>query len=401
MTRCVPAVVLWCLILTLAIGPALSAPATIDLESVDPAPTTTPPSTIVVPVSPSTIVVPTGTAQWVILPEQGRVRLPDGSTLPLVNGGLPPELLRKLGPLLTPELLPLVNGTVPLTNGTLALTNGSLALVPTPAPDPAAPATPPVDPKAPVTPPATAEAKAPRDPRQPPVTPPADPRTLLPTSQPPVAQGPLTVADFLVRSPEKPVDVKPPAPSPRPEAVKPAPKEPTPKDPAPKEPEPAKPDPKNPTKPERKIPVKLPGKKPMPQPDPAAPRKGDPLVIPEKAKAERDLEFLKGCWKGDRPEYNTKRIVTERFCFDDKGSGTRTINDHTYQRFCSGPSRATFNANGSVQVVSDQAPCVPDSDEWGPAEMRCEGKEGKTPCTWMFPGLGGASQSYVIHLVRD
>lgn len=207
--------------------------------------------------------------------------------------------------------------------------------------------------------------------------------TPVPTTPTPPVKV-LSPADFLVKTPEK-----------KPEP----PKEPE-KKPAPvKEPE-KKPVP--PTKePEKKSePPKEPEKKLPPVKQPKKPAKNDPLMIPEEAKKTGSLDFLEGCWKGTRPEYHTKRIVTERFCFDKRGIGKRTINDPTGGQQCVGPTVADMRKNGSLHMSSESAPCT-SGEEWGAAEMVCTGEGNSTPCTWKFPDINGAQQSYKIHFVRD
>lgn len=185
----------------------------------------------------------------------------------------------------------------------------------------------------------------------------------------------LSPADFLVKTPEK-----------KPEP----PKEPE------KKPVPVK-------EPEKKPvpPAKEPEKKPEPPvKEPKKPAKNDPLMIPEEAKKTGSLEFLEGCWKGTRPEYHTKRIITERFCFDKKGIGKRTINDPQGGQKCVGPTVADMRKNGSLHMSSEKSICI-SGEEWGAAEMICTGEGNSTPCTWKFPDVQGAQQSYKIRFVRD
>jgi hypothetical protein len=132
----------------------------------------------------------------------------------------------------------------------------------------------------------------------------------------------------------------------------------------------------------------------------AKPKPGDPLRIPPDAAKTGDLSFLEGCWRGTRPEYNSKRIINERFCFDKNGSGKRTIEDPRYAGTCTGATKGSFDAQGKLIVTSEQGYCTGGA-VWGPAYMVCQGEGSSTPCYWRFPGAGGASQSYKIPFVRE
>lgn len=151
------------------------------------------------------------------------------------------------------------------------------------------------------------------------------------------------------------------------------------------------------SKPEAKVQPKAePAKKPQ-----GPPVKGEQLMIPEAAKQTGDLSFLEGCWKGERPEYHSKRMITERFCFDDKGVGKRTISDPKYAGTCVGATKAVLNEGGVLQMASEQSYCTA-GDLWGSADMICRGEGNSTPCTWKFKDVGGnAQQAYSIRFVRD
>ena len=170
---------------------------------------------------------------------------------------------------------------------------------------------------------------------------------------------------------------------------------------------------KHPGKAEFEEPQTAPSKQPKPAPptDPKVPppseaeqartkpEPGAPLRIPPDAAETGDLSFLEGCWRGTRPEYNSKRIITERFCFDKNGVGKRTINDPKYAGICTGATKGRFEGSKLV-VTSEQGYCTGGA-AWGPAYMVCEGEGNATPCYWRFPALGGAAQRYKIPLVRE
>jgi hypothetical protein len=135
---------------------------------------------------------------------------------------------------------------------------------------------------------------------------------------------------------------------------------------------------------------------------PQEPRKGDPLRIPEQAKQSGNLDFLEGCWVGTRPEYHTKRIVTERFCFDDKGTGKRFIIDPGVAGQCVGATRALLNQGGVLTMQSDKMYCTNTGENWGASDMTCRGEGEHTPCTWEFRDISGTPrQSYSIRFVRE
>ena len=156
------------------------------------------------------------------------------------------------------------------------------------------------------------------------------------------------------------------------------------------------------TKPEPKqgnVPPKDPKSKP---PQPTKQAKGAPLRIPPNAAKTGDLSFLKGCWRGTRPEYSSKRTITERFCFsDNKGTGKRTIKDPAYAGECYGAAKGSFDAQGRLVVTSERGYCDK-GVQWGQAHMICEGSGNATPCYWNFKDVGsGASQRYKIPFVRE
>ena len=137
-----------------------------------------------------------------------------------------------------------------------------------------------------------------------------------------------------------------------------------------------------------------------PQAEQTKPEPGDPLRIPPGAAQTGDLAFLEGCWRGTRPEYTSKRIITERFCFDKNGNGKRTIEDPQYAGKCTGAAKGKFDAQGRLIVTSEQGYCTQGA-RWGQAHMVCAGEGNSTPCFWRFPDAGGGTQNYKIPLVRE
>ncbi|MDR1658994.1 MAG: hypothetical protein LBR94_01465 [Desulfovibrio sp.] len=136
------------------------------------------------------------------------------------------------------------------------------------------------------------------------------------------------------------------------------------------------------------------------QKEKSSPRKGEALKIPEDAAKNGKLDFLEGCWVGTRPEYGTKRIVKERFCFDKNGVGKRYIYDPGYAGECVGSTKALVNSGGTLRMNSSKMFCT-SGDTWGASEMTCRGEGQQTPCTWVFRDIKNARQSYKIQFVRE
>lgn len=129
-------------------------------------------------------------------------------------------------------------------------------------------------------------------------------------------------------------------------------------------------------------------------------RAGQELRIPPDAAKTGNLDFLEGCWQGTRPEYNTKRIIRECFCFSAGGrSGKRRIFDPGIAGMCVGATRATLSRDGVLSVHSAGAACT-SGDRWGQAEMVCRNSGPRTPCSWVFRDANYGRQAYEIPFVR-
>lgn len=149
-------------------------------------------------------------------------------------------------------------------------------------------------------------------------------------------------------------------------------------------------------------PSERPEKKIAAKPEPRkTPVKGDPLQIPQEAQKTGKVDFMEGCWVGRRPEYHTKRMITERFCFDAKGVGKRMISDPTHAGQCVGAAKATMLPGGVLRILSERGRCT-SGKKWGQADMTCRGEGRNTPCSWVFRDVNsGAHQAYTITFVRD
>lgn len=132
----------------------------------------------------------------------------------------------------------------------------------------------------------------------------------------------------------------------------------------------------------------------------AKPRAGQELRIPPEAAKTGNLDFLEGCWQGTRPEYYTKRIIRECFCFNKGGKGgKRRIFDPAMAGMCVGSTRASLSRDGVLSVYSSGAACT-SGDKWGQAEMVCRNSGPRTPCSWVFRDARNGRQSYEIPFVR-
>lgn len=144
-------------------------------------------------------------------------------------------------------------------------------------------------------------------------------------------------------------------------------------------------------KPEKKTETPAPAKKP---------KTGQELRIPDEAIKSGSLDFLEGCWQGTRPEYYSKRIIKECFCFGAQGkNGKRRVIDPIGHRTCIGATNASLSKSGVLSVTSKGAACD-DGERWGQAEMVCRNSGQKTPCSWVFRDANNGSQSYTIPFVR-
>ncbi len=316
------------------------------------------------------------------------VRLPDGRQTRIIEV-LPGSIRTELGVTLTPE------GVVEGAAETAPVTVLEPA-VPTPETTPetaqaTTPQTPPPPKESPqAVPPATAQAPDQKTP--------APERAELPV--PTVPQGAGTQQTVPAVPEETPrqltiVELLPmtPAPEQRTAETTPAKEKPKP-DPAPA-PEKKKAAPAKEARPKEK-----PAKAPKPKAATKKPAIGEELRIPPEAVRTGNLDFLEGCWQGTRPEYYSKRIIKECFCFGaNGGAGKRRVIDSLGGRMCIGSSRAKLSKDGVLSVTSSGAACT-DGERWGQAEMVCRGTGQRAPCTWVFKDAQGGRQSYEIPFVR-
>jgi len=147
-----------------------------------------------------------------------------------------------------------------------------------------------------------------------------------------------------------------------------------------------------------KQPSKTRPEEPNTQPPPQAeqPKPGDPLRIPPDAAKTGDLAFLEGCWRGNPPEYHSKRIVAVRLCFDKNGIGRMTIEDPKDGQ-CIGAAKGQLSAQGLLHFTTEKAPCTRGS-AYAPTSIKCEGVGNATVC---FVGVKGAKQPQKIPFVRE
>lgn len=127
---------------------------------------------------------------------------------------------------------------------------------------------------------------------------------------------------------------------------------------------------------------------------------GQEMRIPPEAAKTGNLDFLEGCWQGTRPEYFSKRIIRECFCFGANGkNGKRKVFDPQYAGMCIGATRARLSKSGVLSVTSSGAACT-NGERWGQAEMECRNSGPRTPCSWLFRDARNGRQAYEIPFVR-
>ena len=80
------------------------------------------------------------------------------------------------------------------------------------------------------------------------------------------------------------------------------------------------------------------------QPDEKAEAKKDEaLKIPDSAADNKDMSFLKGCWRSETDLVNdTGEKIVGEYCFDSRGKGTRTIYEKNGDK-CTGSATARFS----------------------------------------------------------
>ena len=317
------------------------------------------------------------------------VRLPDGRQTRIIEVR-PDGIATDLGVTLTPE------GTVQGAAETTPVTVVEEAVTPT-APEAATPAlegtlvTPETAlPDTAQTPPEPQGAETAQVPETPKIAVPETPATTAPeqaspaTPASPETPHQLTIVELLPMTPAREEAKKEPAPKAEEKKAPPVKEEKT-KAEKPKTEKPKAETPKEPAKPKeskKKAAV------------------GEELRIPPEAVKTGNLDFLEGCWQGTRPEYYSKRMIKECFCFDvNGGAGKRRVIDSIGGRMCIGSSKAKLSKEGVLSVTSSGAACT-DGERWGQAEMVCKGTGQRAPCTWVFKDAQGGRQSYEIPFVR-
>ncbi|MBD5538474.1 MAG: hypothetical protein HDQ94_00510 [Desulfovibrio sp.] len=309
------------------------------------------------------------------------VRLPDGRQTRILEVR-PDGIITDLGVTLTPE------GTVPGAAETAPVTVVEEAVAPaTPetaviTPETPLPETPQTTPGAPKE--ETAQAPGTPEIAVPEAQTPSAPEQAAPAApvSPEAAPHQLTIVELLPMTPAKEEAKKAPAPKAEEKKAE-----------AAKEEKAEKPKTEKPK-------AEKPKESPKPRESKKKPAIGEELSIPPEAVATGKLDFLEGCWQGTRPEYYSKRMIKECFCFDvNGGAGKRRVIDSLGGRMCIGSSRAKLSKEGVLSVTSSGAACT-DGERWGQAEMVCKGTGQRAPCTWVFKDAQGGRQSYEIPFVR-
>lgn len=115
------------------------------------------------------------------------------------------------------------------------------------------------------------------------------------------------------------------------------------------------------------------------QPDEKAEAKKDEaLKIPDSAADNKDMSFLKGCWRSETDLVNdTGEKIVGEYCFDSRGKGTRTIYEKNGDK-CTGSATARFRGK-SLDIGADYAKCSR-GRRYVPQEIQCTGSGDTTQC---------------------
>ena len=109
--------------------------------------------------------------------------------------------------------------------------------------------------------------------------------------------------------------------------------------------------------------------------------KGDTLEIPDGAREKNDLSFLEGCWYCETGLFSsaTGEPVTVLYCFDDKGRGSRTIQEKRTGGKCQGGVTAQFDSSGKLRIRGGNAKCT-SGGAFVPQTVECQQQGKKAQC---------------------
>ena len=148
-------------------------------------------------------------------------------------------------------------------------------------------------------------------------------------------------------------------------------------------------EPVQPPKPQKPVEPQKPPKaeKPVKPAEPPKPPKrnkvasGDTLEIPDDARKNNDLSFLEGCWYCETGLVNaaTGEPITVLYCFDDKGGGSRTIQEKRTGRTCRGGVTAQFDSSGKLRMRGGMAQCSR-GRPFVPQTVECQQQGKKAEC---------------------
>ena len=138
-----------------------------------------------------------------------------------------------------------------------------------------------------------------------------------------------------------------------------------------------KPAPEPEAKPEEKAETPFFGSDVQPEEDTEA-KKDEALKIPDSAADNKDMSFLKGCWRSETDLVNdTGEKIVGEYCFDSRGKGTRTIYEKNGDK-CTGSATARFSGK-SLDIGADYAKCSR-GRRYVPQEIQCTGSGDTTQC---------------------
>ena len=122
-------------------------------------------------------------------------------------------------------------------------------------------------------------------------------------------------------------------------------------------------------------------RKPAERPKPNQVARGDTLEIPDGAREKNDLSFLEGCWYCETGLFSsaTGEPVTVLYCFDDKGRGSRTIQEKKTGGKCQGGVTAQFDSSGKLRIRGGNAKCT-SGGAFVPQTVECQQQGRKAQC---------------------
>lgn len=123
--------------------------------------------------------------------------------------------------------------------------------------------------------------------------------------------------------------------------------------------------------------------RPPPQRNRRPPQKpSEELKIPEDARQRGDMSFMEGCWNNVTGLFNlkTKEPVVIEYCFGKDGEGEAIVTEQN-GRQCVAPAKASFDAQGRLQLEDMDDLRCPDGTNYNRNRVQCDaGADGQASC---------------------